>query len=453
MKKILVILLCVVLMLGALASCATDTPPADSGTEAGTPADTPAESGTVTEGDTTPALPTLDPATLSADKTYDNDHGAVLSSYAGKTAEDYQLVCNYYIADGWEIYCQNDMNGNLFTTFVNGEKLAHVYLIPTEGDLNIVRSDTEGGTLPPKDGGAVGTEVTSITQLQQSGETSGLAYVIRLSDGSFIIYDGGYVATIRQLLDELQAQNGPGEVHIRAWIMSHGHDDHYSCFQALTRRLKSHLSKYEITLKLDHFIMAPASNADTAEDNFLGEGVYDCLEAFPEAEIAYAHTGMTFRFSNMALDILHTAEELYIDGNPNYFNETSIISRLYSTRPEQGETLSMIFLGDAGAEVAAHLMQYYGETLKSDMCQISHHGVENFPLAAYELIAAPTLFYPCSNALYALTDRDADVRAALRESEVTKEILLRQNDKYTRYFDPAKNPEPIGKPDATGKLG
>ncbi len=456
MKKLSALILCALLIWSALAGCTSSEPPAETSDGQGTTAETPAVTAPETEPETE-APPTLDPATLTADKTYDNDHGARLSAYAGKTAEDYELVCNHYASAGWEIYCQNTANGNRFTTYTSGAKLAHVYWIESAGELNIVTSDTEGATLPPKGETVEGSLPTTVTQLQQApGETSGLCYVIRLADGSFIIYDGAYTSTVKQLLEELQAQNGPGEVHIRAWIMTHSHNDHFSGFQSLARRMGTYLGKMDITLKLDHFIMAPLSDADAlamdVDGEFFASQVEACVEKFPGAKITYAHTGMSFDFANMTLEILHTAEELFIDGSTGYFNDSTMVTRLRSNVEGSPETLSMIFLGDAGKDVAERLMAYYGDGLKTDMCQISHHGVENFPLSAYEMIAAPILFYPCNNALYALTDRDADVRAALRESEVTKEILLRDNDKYTRYFDPAKNPAPVGKPDATGKL-
>ncbi len=471
MKKYLALLLLLLLTATVLVACGEDAPASDTEGETlpvtadTTPdpvTDTVGETASETASETLPeTLPEtespyapIDPATLTAEKAYDNDHGSVLSAYPGKTAEDYEGVCVYYEKAGYELYCENAWNGNLYSTYRKGAEMAHVYWIESDGELNIARSETNGENLPPKDGGALGTGVTSITQLQQNAsQTSGLAYIVQLSDGSFIIFDGAYSDTAKQLVKVLHDLHGDGEVHIRAWIMSHAHDDHYSCIQGLSRRMKMHLADYSMTLKLDSFVIAPISDADTSEmggGDFYIKGMEDCIAKFPGAKIVYAHTGMTMQFSDMKLDFLYTGDDLFIDGSTGYFNDSSMVTRLSSARPEGGDTLSMIFLGDAGVGVADRLMRYYGDFLKSDMCQISHHGVENFPLAAYEMIAAPTLFYPCNNGLYALTDRDADVRAALRNSEVTKEILLRDNDQYTRYFDPSRNPEPIGKPDATG---
>jgi len=187
----------------------------------------------------------------------------------------------------------------------------------------------------------------------------------------------------------------------------------------------------------------------TSFDDMSGAGGYytsqlaNDVSKFSGATLAYVYTGMTFSFGNIYLEILMTPSELYIDGNPGNFNNTSIVSRIYGSG---NNTLSMIFLADAAKANAEKLFSDYRYYLQSAMCQISHHGVEDFPLDVYEVISAAILWYPCNNSLYNLTNRDADVRKALRESSITIEILLRQNALYTRYLNPRLNPDPVEKP-------
>jgi hypothetical protein len=80
----------------------------------------------------------------------------------------------------------------------------------------------------------------------------------------------------------------------------------------------------------------------------------------------------------------------------------------------------------------------YGDYLKSDMCQVAHHGVEDFPLIAYRFIKPAILWYPCSQALYDKTNRDKEVRAALAKSKYTKEIILHEKARETREFGAGK---------------
>ena len=111
--------------------------------------------------------------------------------------------------------------------------------------------------------------------------------------------------------------------------------------------------------------------------------------------------------------------EINYDGATTYFNNTSIVSRVYK---EDGK--KVMFLGDAGDEVATKLILYYGDYLQSEICQASHHGVENFTIEAYRLIRSADWLYPCSTSLYNLTNRDAEVRAEIRNAEYTKNIYL-----------------------------
>ncbi len=465
MKKLSALLFCLLLATAMLVACGGDTPDAETDTTPETaPSETVSETVSETQPETLPetepetASPyaPVDPATLTADKTYDNDHGSYLSAYADKTAEDYEGMCVYYEQAGYELYSENSRGGNHFSTYRKGAAMAHVYWLEADRELNIVLSETNGDALPPQDGGAAGSEPVTVTQLQQlPSETSGMAYIIRLSDGSFIVYDGGYTTTIDQLLSELKRQNGgDGNIHIRAWLLTHSHDDHITCFRDLALRGNRYLNAHDMTLTLDTLILSPISNEQALamddDGNFYANQLNKCIEKFEGTKVCYAHTGMTMQFAGLQVEFLYTGDDLFIDGSTGYFNDSTMITRICSTQADKGETLSMVFLGDAGSGEAERLLRYYGDTLKTDMCQISHHGVEDFPLAAYEKIAASILFYPCNNWLYALTDRDADVREALRESEVTKEILLRDNDLYTRYLDASKNPAPIGKPDRTG---
>jgi hypothetical protein len=242
----------------------------------------------------------------------------------------------------------------------------------------------------------------------------------------------------------LKNLKGDGDIHIRAWLITHSHDDHYSCFEAFEKSSRRYLA----SVKIDYVLISPAAKAQAlaldGDGNYFASKIFEDVKKFEGAKICYVSTGMSFDFVNAKMDILFTADELWIDGSTGYFNDTSIVSRISSNQEDSGDTMNMIFLGDAGLNVAERLMMYYGDFLRSDMCQISHHGVENFPLLAYRIIKSSILWYPCNTNLYsggAGAGRDDNVRAALRDSSVTKEILLRDNARYKRYFNPELNPE------------
>lgn len=59
----------------------------------------------------------------------------------------------------------------------------------------------------------------------------GLSYVVRLLDGRFIIFDGGweFEPDADNLMKSLSDQSPYEKPIIAAWIMTHPHIDHYRC--------------------------------------------------------------------------------------------------------------------------------------------------------------------------------------------------------------------------------
>ena len=457
MKKLISLLLCLVFIVTAFAACnKEEDPPEIPSSDIGETPEQPDESDPEDSGSTPdpeqipdplpePVDP-IDPDSLTLTKTYKPDSNALLSSYADYDSDVFHGVCQHYYDAGYELYGQSEINNNLFATFTKGGALAHVYWIEKLCELNIVTDIQGANALPPMDEEVTGDIPTSVTQLQQkTSQTSGMSYIVQLSDGSFIIYDGGYADTVNEMMNTLKKLNGDkDEIHIRAWLITHSHDDHYSCFSQFANIYK----RYKLNVKLDRLLIAPVNDNEArplekADSPYLSEIVHTDIKQFEGAQICYVYTGMVFNICNVNLEILLTPDDLFIDGGITYFNETSIVSRISSADPEgSGETLSMIFLGDAGNEVAKKLMFYYESELRTDMVQISHHGVENFPLLGYQTIRASILFYPCNMDLYSGktgAGRDEVVRIALKSYPYTKEILLRDNEQYKRYFNPTLN--------------
>lgn len=359
-----------------------------------------------------------------ADATYTITEGESLTSFFEQSADAFLGLCKYYRDEGYRLYHYHEINRNRFATYFMGSKLAHIYWIACEQELNLVRSETGGAALPLSKSGAAVCRPT-VTQLW-SDQANGMGYAVRLSDGSFIVYDGAYAHLADELWDTLVKLNGSEDgIVIRAWLITHSHKDHYPCFGAFA-------DAYADRVRLETVMISPM-NAERAYDTYLNDGVQADVCKYSGAKLLYVHTGMLFAFGDVKLEILFTADELYIaepyEGFSTEmidFNNTSIVSRVYS------EEKSCLLLGDAGDTAAYHLIAYYGDQLKSDMCQISHHGVEDFPLIAYRQIKAAILWYPCNDRLYNREGRDSDVRAALRNSVHTKEIILHDKTRETR---------------------
>ena len=356
------------------------------------------------------------------DRTYTCGDASRLSSYNGKSAENYHALYRYFLGIGYEVYCSSERNGSLFCTLTNGSRLISMYWLKERNELNMVTSGTAATNLPPVTPSVTtGNYETSVVQLQQTAHVNGMGYIIQLADGSFIIYDGGYNNMTTPLYEKMVELNGsPENIVIRAWLLTHSHADHYPAFSKFA-------SIYADQVTLEYLLIAPVARED-AEDRYLNDTVLTDAAKFKDVKICTVHTGMTFRFCNLNMEILFSPEELYIDGKSDNFNNSSIVSRVYS------ENYSMLFLGDAASAVASFLTETYGTYLKSDMCQVSHHGVEDVPLSFYVKVEANILWYPCTQPLYDRTDRNGNVRRALERAAFTEEILIAGNDCYQRKW-------------------
>ena len=370
---------------------------------------------------------------IDADARYEICEGEELLSFYEKDLDCFFGVCRYCLDEGFALYNCHDVNGNYFATYYKDKRLVHIYWIECESELNLGLSETGGEALPRMQISSDKICEPSVTQLK-SDKDNGMGYVIQLTDGSFIIYDGGYRHHSEHLWNTLVELNGSEtKIVIRAWIITHAHGDHYPCFIGFAE-------KYADRVTLETFIMSPVNIEDTP-DKYLNEKVFADIERFDGTKILYAHTGMLFNYGDVKLEILFTADELYIDEAPRItglkgqkdLNNSSLVSRICTNEK------SCLFLGDAYSDETLRMVIYYGKNLNSDICQMSHHGLENCPLIVYRHIAAKTLFYPCSESTYWRIGKDLsryeNVRKALRGSRYTKEIILHDKENTTRYLN------------------
>ncbi len=432
MKKIIALLLCLAFVAGVFVACNNvEEPPVvepDNGTTEEPSGDGDGdgngdqEAPDTNEGDSTgldlTGVESIRYTSLGEDYQYLVGSNRV-SKFTNEPKESFLGVCKYFEESSYELYGYNELGNVLSATYVKGDAMMHVYWIGGEvNEVCLVNSKKGGRALPPKTPevttGENDTIVTQMRALERDNSTAinGMGYVVRLADGSFIIYDGGYDIRLGELWDTLTTLNGGEEgIVIRAWLITHAHGDHYPCFLAFAHT-------YASKVTLERLMICP-TNAEDWKSAFNNGEIEKSLAKFTGAEMLYVHTGMVFNFCDVKMEILCTADEIYYDGASDDQNNSSIVSRIYK---EDGK--SVMFLGDAGDDVSTRLIPLYGDYLKSDICQAAHHGVEDFTIETYRLIRAAIWFYPCNNSLYNLTNRDREVRDEIKNAEYTEKIYL-----------------------------
>lgn len=352
----------------------------------------------------------------SAELTYTAADGYVLEQYGGMTNEDYISAADYFTENGYTEYCTSDIGNFVSKTFKGERDYRVISLNSANGELYIGSSRT-GANLPYT--GVCGEKIKEPTVTQvYSEKINGMSYVVSLADGSFLVVDGGYAKNAAALYRTLCELNGSEEnIRIRAWIMSHSHSDHYGAFIQFSK-------DYAAAVKLDCILYSPVKGSDDEQKYFSTSFASDAAR-FKGAVLCVVHTGMCFDMGGVRIEILSAPEQIYKNGEDLDFNESSIVFRV------KNENGSVLFLADAGINVSRFMLDAYGNALKSDMVQISHHGCETAPSELYDAVAAATCFWPCNQNLLS-RNRGELVKQHIINAEYSKEHLLHSYGTVTR---------------------
>lgn len=197
--------------------------------------------------------------------------------------------------------------------------------------------------------------------------------MIRLSDGRFIMIDGGVASKgfADKIYNTMVAQSG-GQKHVTvaAWFFSHAHNDHVGGFQAIC----SYYSEY-VTIENVFYNFPSSSTARAMESGTVSEmsKVKENLaKYYPDTKINKVHMGDLYRIADATVEVFYTPEEYLKEGRTlsqsRNFNETSLIFSV----DIGGQRI--MFLGDAQEICNNETASRFGSLLKSDFVQVAHHG-------------------------------------------------------------------------------
>ena len=371
----------------------------------------------ITEFNVTPALPEA-----SANKRYTAGDGSLMLQYNNMKKDAYLATCSYYLSEGYTAYSKNTVGEACSLVLTRGDELCTVFYSGSSSELYLTTSSL-ADTLPQ-----VGEEYEKVCEVSvtqhYSEKINGMGYVVRLEDGSLIIYDGGYDTDADDLYAIICEMSPFDRPHIRAWILTHSHGDHCTAFSVIAQ-------KYAQNIDLDTLIYAPVNSlAESGEKNgydYFDNSLPGHVAMFDRAVLCPVHTGMSFNMAGVTLEVLLTNE--YIGNNKviNDLNEASTITRIVS---DDG---SVLFTGDIGVAGCDWMVSAYGDALKSDMIQVSHHGCETATAEFYDKVAAPVLFWPCNENLFGQY-RGELVKQHLIEAEYSVEHILHGYGTVTRVL-------------------
>ena len=314
----------------------------------------------------------------------------------------YSACCDALIDGGFEKKEAYENGNNSFCFFSKDNFSVFVNYYGATREMRIVEeedcvyfsySDSFGGNLvSPK-----------ITQVKL--EDYGMSYVIRLSDGRFIVIDGGReLDADRDSLFKTLKKGANGEKPvIAAWIMTHPHSDHFHCFIPFMDAyadeivIEKFIFNFPERDDVEHYpalLKQPKHREKLFEDNTPYTNIQMMYERISKtgAPIYTAHTGQRYVIGDAKCEILASMDDTI--HNSDNINSTSLVIRM-----ELGGQI-ILWATDSSFE-HARLPERYGEYLKSDILQVPHHGFGNGDhkkqIEGFELIRPSVCLLPVSD--------------------------------------------------------
>ena len=426
MKKMLSVMLALTMLIG-MCACGSDSSSATQGPSATTvPATKPAPTVQVVEGEPVEQLDDVSvyigvdgpskeiknlPAyTYSAEGT--PSYKQVKETRNGMDAHvfsdtDMAAFINYLNAleaDGWVQYSNNIIEGtNLFATYTKDTGSLYCYYISAKNTTYIVESPDQNFEVRAEDNQyeKVCTPLLTQIKLRMDVWDGGMSYLIRLSDGRFIVIDGGYRepnnVESAHLYEVMQQQNVLDKITIAAWIITHPHSDHlgvatefllsYKPEDVTIQSMIYNFPTDDVLLKVESVTVEDTSHPGRMPTFLMAKN-----NLWGDVPVITCHTGQVYHYADAKIEILHTLEDYYPKDISSHSEDPVNGSSVVFTLEVGGQ--KTMFYADSNVDESADLVAMWGDYLRSDIMQANHHGlnggsVELFAITDPKVVMVP----------------------------------------------------------------
>lgn len=337
----------------------------------------------------------------------------------GVTLDSYNSYLSELEALGYKKYTDNDLSGSIFTTLYSDEYTLNVGYYKPYDECRIIIEPFEEKTLIGLESDNKRPTVTTsqITMFgcefkESSGayKGNGLSLLYRLSDGSFVIVDGGhdtnssYWSTnlISAITEQAKEYASGKDIRIAAWFISHAHGDHMGMLKKEAAQFARKFTVERVVANLMSDEEIERSLGSSYKSNF-GGGEANTTEQVRKAartlgaDLIQCHPGQKFYFGDTVFEILYTSE-MFAPSIVNALNTSSILVRS-TTTDASGKSTSAMIMGDVTGPAMAICNKLYGSDLKCDIVQVAHHGYQTWGndsaiISSYKLMSADIVLWP-----------------------------------------------------------
>ena len=335
------------------------------------------------------------------------------------TEEEFTAYLSKLESDGYKKYTDNNISGNLFATFYSADYTVNVGYYKPYKECRIIIEPFEEKTLIglESDNNRPTVTTSQVTMLgceykESSGsyKGNGLSLLYRLSDGSFVIVDGGHdtnssywASNLINTIKEQAKEYATGkDIRIAAWFISHAHGDHMGMLNKEAAQFSKQFTVERVVANLMSTEEINKSLASSYGENF-GGGEANTTNKVRNAaktmgaDLIQCHTGQRFYFGDTVFEILYTIEN-FAPSITNALNTSSILVRS-TTTDASGKSTSVMVMGDVTGPAMAICNKLYGSDLDCEVVQVAHHGYQtwgndNAMISSYKLMSPEIVLWP-----------------------------------------------------------
>ena len=344
--------------------------------------------------------------------------------YNNASASLYDAWCEKLVASDYAQYTEAEFNGvkyngsntlkNMFTTFVSTLAQVDIEYHESAKRIYVTFTPRKASVLPQREAPTTATKQTTFPiswtyyGLEDIDDSEGsMGYIVKISDGSFIIIDGGEWfsedsksnAVAKRIYDILKKQSpDPNNIVISAWIITHAHNDHAGAFWTFEREY-GELSS--INLKQVIYNFPERAKTNGADGNYQCSIVEAALNFASKPEILKVHTGNVLYYPGISINVLYTQENYLAvssDFKGNY-NAASLVLQFVTDDGDKifvgaDHPVSGSYEGTPWCEGAIY--NWYGSFIESDVATAFHHGYYGgADSTVYYVIKPKMVLLPC----------------------------------------------------------
>lgn len=354
-------------------------------------------------------LPAAEP-----DVEYHCGRGCYMLLYRNSSKESFDGACAAIEAKGFKLHAENTVKNNFYKTY-SSETVIHIYFCESEKEMRIIADPNTNlyRTVPENCPDLCPTTLWQY-EIDHSLIDCGMCIIVRCKDGSFFVIDSAHMYSVNddiRIVEFLKKMNGGRKPVVAGWFFSHSHEDHIAKFLDIVEYHSG-----EIDIQAVYYNFPPVDHRDCGHwgecNKAMAIRFENVLAEHPEIKKYTLHSGQKFYIKNLEFTVLCTHEDVYPNTIKDYNNSSTSLMMT-------AEGCKVLFPGDSAVESDKVIVRRFGDYLKCDIVQVSHHGHTGTSPEFYRLANADC-------ALFAVTQIKFDEELPRQEANRTAIALAKE---------------------------